>query len=142
MHLKSPFLYSLVLLVFGSNALAQTEGAIVIPYSELGTHAAPYDFRSAYGRIKYNIDFAVDVENGLPDESSVENSLESFLRDAVVRAFGGESGSYVLTIGVFSGSKEIVKKALVSFAYERRRFLFFYDRCQFDCKFVKIRCSC
>lgn len=108
-----------------SPAVAETQ--LAIPYKVDSSPSSSAGLREAYGRVSYSVDFAVDAQNSnaIPHPGSVENSLKSFLRNQVSRAFGGENGNYVLTISLLSGSKVVAKKALLSFAWSERNFLFF-----------------
>ncbi|WP_341234408.1 hypothetical protein [uncultured Sulfitobacter sp.] len=119
------FLAAVGVLIPVVSANAQT--SLLLPYKTTAFETSDAGIREAYGRISYKVDYAVDSEipNTPPHLPSVESSLKSFLRDSVTRAFGGESGNYVLTLSILSGSREIAKKAILSFSYSEKNFLFF-----------------
>ena len=79
---------------------------------------ATVDWREVYGRVSYKVRFSVV-------ETDAKRSLESYLKTAVKNLFGNENGSYILTLSVHSGNKEIAKKAIVSFNWSESKFLFF-----------------
>ncbi|GAC1043889.1 hypothetical protein [Rhizobium sp. No.120] len=71
-----------------------------------------------YGRIEYSILMSAH-------KKSAKLSFEHFLRQAVTNAFGGEDGNYVVTLVVRNGGQEIAKKAISSFTWKNKNFLFF-----------------
>ena len=113
------------LFVLTSGVSAQDQ--IVLPYTETEYETSDVGLRKTYGRVVYHVDFAVDSDNpnAEPHAPSVEKSLQSFLRDAVSKTFGSENGNYVLTLSLLSGTREVAKKAVLSFSYSERNFLFF-----------------
>lgn len=109
---------------------ASAQSSIHIPFLIYPDPAADVGFREHYGQVTYKVDFAVDSGNPQtpPDPKSVENSLQSFLRNKVRSAFGGEEGNYVLTLSLLSGSTVVAKKAILSFSWSESRFLFFTQK--------------
>ncbi|NUL19536.1 hypothetical protein HUN27_22025 [Agrobacterium tumefaciens] len=82
------------------------------PTSQIGSNVV-------YGRIDYSVRF---TQNNIDAKKSFQN----FLRQAVTNGFGGEDGSYVVTLVVKkTGGEEIAKKAISSFTWKNKNFFFF-----------------
>lgn len=113
-----------LLIVFSTETVGQT--SIAIPISQTPTKQSNLGFLEAYGRVVYSVEDAFDgVSRPDADGASVDLSLQNFLRDQVTKVFGGSDGSYTLTLALLSGSQVIAKRAILSFSWRQKRFLFF-----------------
>lgn len=109
--------------VMAGGACAQSGSDWVVPVAR-DYPTSPVGSNVVYGRIDYAVKFSSNAgDNG----RAARKSFENFVRKAVINLFGSEDGNYVVTLVVKnrSGTAEIAKKAILSFAWKNRNFLFF-----------------
>ncbi|WP_139251008.1 hypothetical protein [Roseibium suaedae] len=111
--IRFAFLY----LIF-SSAAASAQYLEYIKVDQTSENKAVYPWNEVYGRVSYAVEFSV-----VPDDA--KRSLESFLKSVVSKSFGNEDGNYVLTLILENGVREVSKRAVVSFTWSEKRFLFF-----------------
>ncbi|TBG15987.1 hypothetical protein [Rhizobium leguminosarum] len=110
---------ALIAAIFCATAASAAEidtSDMVIPKS-VGFPSSPVGSNVVYGRIEYEIFMS-------QNQKDAKTSWENFLRLAVTNAFGGEDGSYVVTLVVKSGGQEVAKKAISSFTWKNKNFFF------------------
>jgi hypothetical protein len=117
--MSSALKVALIAAIFCATAASAAEidtSDMVIPKS-VGFPSSPVGSNVVYGRIEYEIFMS-------QNQKDAKTSWENFLRLAVTNAFGGEDGSYVVTLVVKSGGQEVAKKAISSFTWKNKNFFF------------------
>jgi hypothetical protein len=115
-HLRHGAL-AMVLCTMAGSVNAQERLTTVVPEPKaFPTYSI--DSNVVYGRMEYSVEMTQAT-------ADAKRSFQNFLRRAVIQAFGSEDGNYVITLVVKNGGVEIAKKAISSFTWKNKNFLFF-----------------
>ncbi|MBO9198222.1 hypothetical protein J5277_29255 [Rhizobium sp. 16-449-1b] len=115
-HLRHGAL-AMVLCTIAGSVNAQERLTTVVPEPKaFPTYSI--DSNVVYGRMEYSVEMTQAT-------ADAKRSFQNFLRRAVIQAFGSEDGNYVITLVVKNGGVEIAKKAISSFTWKNKNFLFF-----------------